>query len=379
MNTDIRLSVGFWRHPKTVKLQRRLGLEAVRSLQILWLWAAQSKPSGDLSGLDDEDISIAADWGGDVSVFASALSSIGFLDGCSGSYSLHGWQENNGWASSEPTRSEKGRFSKMKDVIPEVAKTLENAGVVRIGKADYEALKNEDTRKVTLERLLKDAQGRPQTLPQGQPQGDLGGTSKEPSEGTSGLPPTPTPTPTPTPRPSLLENTNSASGDAPCTHEAPQKPAPKSKATIEGKCLESFERFWDAYGYKKGRGGAEKAWASIPTLTDSLVDKICEAARKEAAQRPALEAQGRTPKWAQGWLSERRWEDDYDSAPVQPQARPAYQPQGQPKSWDQIRYENNLQAARAACAQIEAEELGLAQQEESYEPEQWTAEVCNDE
>ena len=52
---------------------------------------------------------------------------------------------------------------------------------------------------------------------------------------------------------------------------------------------------------------------------------------------------------------------------------------GQPKSWDQIRYENNLQAARAACAQIEAEELGLAQQEESYEPEQWTAEVCNDE
>jgi hypothetical protein len=146
---------------------------------------------------------------------------------------------------------------------------------------------------------------------------------------------------------------------------------------LEGKRLESFERFWNAFGYKKGRGGAEKAWAAIPTLTDSLVEQICEAARKEAAQRPALEAQGRTPKWAQGWLNERRWEDDYEA--TQPQAHPAYQPQGQQKSWDQIRYENNLQAARAACAQIEAEELGLAQQEESYESEKWTAEVCNDE
>lgn len=371
MNTDIRLSIGFWRHPKTVKLQRRLGLESVRSLQILWLWAAQSKPSGDLSGLDDEDISIAADWNGDVGVFASALSSIGFLDGESGGYSLHGWQENNGWASSEPTRSEKGRFSKMKDVIPEVAKVLEEAGVVRIGKADYEALKNEDTRKVTLERLLKDAQGQPQTPPQGQPQGDLGGTSKETSKETFELPPTPTPTPTP--GPSLLENANSAPGPAP-------KPAPKPKAILEGKRLESFNRFWKAYGWPKGKGGAEKAWAAIPELTDALVDRICEAATKEAAQRPALQARGLTPKWAQGWLNERRWEDDYEA--TQPQAMPrqgSLFDAGQPKSWDQIRYENNLQAARAAYEQIKAEEQGFDAQEEEYEPERWNAEVVGDE
>ena len=366
MNTDIRLSVGFWRHPKTVKLQRRLGLEAVRSLQILWLWAAQSKPSGDLSGLDDEDISIAADWDGDVGVFASALSSIGFLDGESGGYSLHGWQENNGWASSEPTRSEKGRFSKMKDVIPEVAKALEEAGVVRIGKADYEALKNEDTRKVTLERLLKDAQGQPQTTPQGYLEGNLGGTSKVTSEGAFELPPTPTPTPTPTPRPSLLENADSASGDAP--RAQPRRP----KAMLEGKRLEAFERFWNAFAYKKGRGGAEKAWVAIPALTDSLVDRICEAARKEAAQRPALEAQGRTPKWAQGWISERRWEDDYEA--TQPQARPAFQPQGQQKTWDEIRDEKNRQVCLNVLNELYPGQ-GYAPQEEEYEPEHWTAEV----
>ena len=35
MADDIRLSTNFWRHPKTVKLIRKGGLDAVRSLQIL--------------------------------------------------------------------------------------------------------------------------------------------------------------------------------------------------------------------------------------------------------------------------------------------------------------------------------------------------------
>lgn len=171
-----------------------------------------------------------------------------------------------------------------------------------------------------------------------------------------------------------MENTNSASGDAPHAHISTQKPAPKPKATLEGKRLESFNQFWDAFGYKKGRGGAEKAWAAIPVLTDSLVEQICEAARKEAAQRPALEAQGRTPKWAQGWLNERRWEDDYDTPPVQAQNRPAYQTQGQQKTWDEIRNEKNRQACLEALNELYPEQ-GFAPQEETYEPERWTAEV----
>ena len=55
MNTDIRLSIGFWQHPKTRKTAKRLGLEGVRSLQILWLWAAINRPDGILSGMDWED------------------------------------------------------------------------------------------------------------------------------------------------------------------------------------------------------------------------------------------------------------------------------------------------------------------------------------
>ena len=174
-------------------------------------------------------------------------------------------------------------------------------------------------------------------------------------------------------------NIYSASGDAPRASDSTQKPAPKPKTVLEGKRLETFNRFWDAYGYRKGKGGAEKAWAAIPQLTDALVERICEAARKEASQRPALEAQGRTPKWAQGWLNERRWEDDYDMPQTQPKPGSLFAgQQARPKTWDEIRDERN----RQACLNV-LNELGegLAPQEGEYEPEpeHWTAEVCNDE
>ena len=46
MNNDIRLSVEFFDHPKTVKLQRRLGVGAVICLQRLWIWTAQNRSNG---------------------------------------------------------------------------------------------------------------------------------------------------------------------------------------------------------------------------------------------------------------------------------------------------------------------------------------------
>lgn len=78
---------------------------------------------------------------------------------------------------------------------------------------------------------------------------------------------------------------------------------------VTGKRLEAFNGFWEAFAYKRGKAEAADAWLGIPQLTDSLVARICSAARQEAAQRPQLEARGSTPKWAQGWLAARRWED----------------------------------------------------------------------
>ncbi len=93
--TSIRLSISFWNHPKTVKLQRALGLEGIRSLQILWLWSAANRPDGVLKSLDEEDIECAAKWEGETGVFVSTLLSLGWIDGHEGEWILHGWTKHN--------------------------------------------------------------------------------------------------------------------------------------------------------------------------------------------------------------------------------------------------------------------------------------------
>lgn len=100
----------------------------------------------------------------------------------------------------------------------------------------------------------------------------------------------------------------------------------RKKRILKGKRLETFNRFWRDYDFPRGKAEAADAWLDIPELTDSLVDRICAAARQEAQARSALEAKGGSPKWAQGWLSGRRWED-YDpqpsrASPAQSQALP---------------------------------------------------------
>lgn len=84
----------------------------------------------------------------------------------------------------------------------------------------------------------------------------------------------------------------------------------KKGRSLSGKRLVSFNQFWDSFNYKKGKAEAADVWLNIPTLTDSLVNKICTAAKIENDNREELKAQGRTPKMAEGWLSGRRWEDE---------------------------------------------------------------------
>ena len=88
----------------------------------------------------------------------------------------------------------------------------------------------------------------------------------------------------------------------------------KKKRKLTGKRLLTFQRFWDAFGYFKGKAEAADSWLDIPTLTESLVETILVAARREAMARPSLVANGKTPKWAQGWITARRWEDEQDDA-----------------------------------------------------------------
>lgn len=139
MNTDIRLSVGFWQHPKTKKTVKRLGLEGIRSLQVLWLWAAVNKPDGVLSGMDWEDIELAADWQGEEkSFFDEAMGR--WIDETEGDYVLHDWAEHNPYVVEAEDRSDKARFSRLATVNRAEYERLKSTGVNAISKEDYDSL-----------------------------------------------------------------------------------------------------------------------------------------------------------------------------------------------------------------------------------------------
>lgn len=84
----------------------------------------------------------------------------------------------------------------------------------------------------------------------------------------------------------------------------------KKKRKLQGKRLITFNRFWESFNYKKDRASAADSWIDIPELTDVLVNQICEAAKIEAENRSTAISKGMTPKFAQGWLTARRWEDE---------------------------------------------------------------------
>ena len=380
MNKDIRIHVDLLRHYKTVRLKKMTGAEGFWSLIALWTYAAKTHATGDLSGMTVENIEDAAEWNGEPGLFVNALVHVKFLDGKEGEYSLHNWEKRNPWACEADTRSDKARMSRLSHIEKGLYEQLRNEGRIGISEEEYHE------RLAEWRRLHPDKTADTKGSKNGSRRSNnesqtlVNGSLTNPNESL---------TPTPSPAPSLNESKGIFINSA----QPEQAPAskPKPRPVLEGRSLELFNQFWDAFDFKQSRKQAEKAWADIPGMTEELAAKICEAARREAALRPQYTARGRTPKYPQGWLNDRRWEDDYDQreAMETQQAMPrqgslfdaGQRQQGQPKSWDQIRYENNLQAARAAYEQIKAEEQGFDAQEEEYEPEPepWTAEVVGDE
>ncbi len=98
MNVDYRVKIGFFRHYKTRKLERELGSDGVLALIKIWEYAAEFRPDGDLSGMEDDDIELSIMWS-DGRPLMPVLKKIGFVDGEAGEYRLHDWKEHNSWAS----------------------------------------------------------------------------------------------------------------------------------------------------------------------------------------------------------------------------------------------------------------------------------------
>lgn len=103
---DFRVHVGFWDHPKTVKLIRRLDLAGPVALQKLWAWATNNRQLGGLHGLTDEDVEIAAGWTGASGALVAGLLEVGYLDRTpDGCLAIHDWAVRQPWIVDTPERT----------------------------------------------------------------------------------------------------------------------------------------------------------------------------------------------------------------------------------------------------------------------------------
>lgn len=67
----------------------------------------------------------------------------------------------------------------------------------------------------------------------------------------------------------------------------------------------TFQDFWDAYGYRRDRLRAQRAWNRL-----SAADKKAAVAGI-AAYKEDCERRGISLMYGQGYLNNRRWEDDF--------------------------------------------------------------------
>lgn len=110
MNIDFRLSTGIFEHPKVLKLERKLGEGAVLSYIRLLRFTAQNKPDGNLTGMDIDDIEIAAGYKGTPGSLVPVLFELNLLDHTGDTITVHDWAQHNPYACGAPRRSEIARL-----------------------------------------------------------------------------------------------------------------------------------------------------------------------------------------------------------------------------------------------------------------------------
>jgi len=265
--SDFRVDTGYFRHVKTKRLKRELGLEGVVMLQMLWAYAAENKHGCDTVYTSD-DIELAVDCTLAAGKFTAILAAVGFIDAVEGGYVLHEWEHHNGFAATANAREEKARAAA-------------NARWEKKNCKDDTVAMPKDLRadaKSCNEHMLNSA------------------CSNAPS-------PSPSPSPSPKKESALCDRPQPEPVSAPVGAAQAQR----------GKRFDSqdwFERFWEAFGDKRGRAPAQISWRKIKGLDRQLAETIVAAAGTYARQRIDIVARNGTPKMAQGWLNDRRWEDD---------------------------------------------------------------------
>jgi hypothetical protein len=75
-----------------------------------------------------------------------------------------------------------------------------------------------------------------------------------------------------------------------------------------------FNQFWAEYWVKTGRKAAERAFAKQVTTTDRF-EQVMAAVRAQKPRMLRRINEGKTPKYAEGWLNDHRWEDENEFSP----------------------------------------------------------------
>jgi hypothetical protein len=83
----------------------------------------------------------------------------------------------------------------------------------------------------------------------------------------------------------------------------------KRGRVLAGEQLAWFEEYWGVFDLRKGKADAADAWLDL-RVDREVKDRIIAGALREAKTRTKPGERGPAPKWAQGWLSGRRWEDE---------------------------------------------------------------------
>jgi hypothetical protein len=270
MNTDIRLSVEFTAHHKTLKLRRRLGADGVLALVTLWLWAAKHRPDGTLSGMDPEDIEIAAQWEGQPGRLVADLTDIGFLEDSDGSTRIHNWEWRNPWAAKSEERSAATRLSRLARVRPDIVKKLKAKGVEGVSEAEYQKFAH-------LRNVVRNVQR----------------TRTKRS----------TPTPTPDPTPDSIPDTERMGG-------VTERMVAAEASTSRNGFPEGFASWWQAYPRKVAKDKALESWKKRkPTK-----EKAAEMLAAIQAQCQAGHFRGHDGKdyipYPATWLNQGRWQDE---------------------------------------------------------------------
>ena len=87
---DFRVDTSFFRHIKTKRLKRQLGLDGVFALLKLWAYATDCRHDSDRI-YTAEDIAFAVDWETCEVELVDNLVDSGFLDPTRGGYRIHNW------------------------------------------------------------------------------------------------------------------------------------------------------------------------------------------------------------------------------------------------------------------------------------------------